>query len=285
MSRRRSTLSLNQKVVLWLAVLAIIATLIASFLSGHDWFPPQPTLGDHREIEYVGHVMDTDTLQPIANAKITLTLEGVPPVVYTDNEGIYRFKVVIQSNISGQVRVDGQGYQVYIRNITISPTLDRIDDIRLSPVQARIIGTASSESNGVSIITPTPALSNAIIVVNNFYSWINNAQNKDDLRKAWDLETSGPNGLQCREASGCQYSKFQDSWWLWKVQYKLYDCSSNLVDVELRYFKRDPSITSTPIAPLYVRYQLVQVAGELKIDKGQKIGSPGADCTLAISVP
>jgi hypothetical protein len=285
MSGRRWSLSLNQRLVLLLAVLAIIATLIAAFLSGHDWFTPDPPPGESREIEYVGHVMDANTLQPIANAKITLTLEGVPPVVYTDNEGIYRFKVVIQSEISGQVRVDAQGYQVYIRDITISPAVNRIDDIRLSSVEAMISETVSLQSNGISTITPTLALSNAILTLNNFYSWINNAQNKDDLRKAWDLETSGPNGLQCREASGCQYSKFQDSWWLWKVQYKLYDCGSNLVDVELRYYKRDPSIATAPTAPIYVRYQLVEAAGELKIDKGQKIGSPGVDCTLVISVP
>lgn len=282
MSGRKWSLSLNQRLVLLLAALAIVATLIAAFLSGHDWFTPNPSPG---ETEYIGHVIDTNTLQPIANAKITLTLEGVPPIVYTDNEGIYRFKVGIQSAMSGQIRVDAPGYQVYMRNITISPTVDRIDDIRLSPVQAMISGTVASESNGVSTIDPTPTLSNAIVAVNNFYRWVNDAQTRDDLKKAWDLETSGPAGLQCREASACQYSNFQDSWWVWKVQYKLYDCGSNQVDAELRYYKRDTSIATAPTDPIYVRYQLVEAEGELKIDKGQKIGAPGADCILEISVP
>jgi hypothetical protein len=187
--------------------------------------------------------------------------------------------------MSGQIRVDAQGYQVYIRNITISPTVARIDDIRLSPVEAMTSGTASSESNGVSTIAPTSEISKAIVAVNNFYSWINSAQNKDDLKEAWDLETSGPTGLQCREASACQYSTFQAGWWVWKVQYKLYDCSSNQVDAELRYYKRDASLATEPIDPIYVRYQLVEADGKLKIDKGQKIGAPGADCILEISVP
>lgn len=285
MSSKRSNLATPQRRSLFMVVLTIVAALITVFLSACNRFGATPSPDDSAATEYVGHVMDANTLQPIANAKITLTLEGVPPVVYTDSEGIYRFKVSIQSDMSGQIRVDAQGYQVYIRNITISPTLYRIDDIRLSVREAMLIGTATSEGNGVSTTDTIPAGSNAVVVVSNFYSWVNNAQNKDDFRKAWELETSGPNGLQCREASACQYSKFQDSWWLWKVQYKLYDCGSNVVDAELRYYRRDPGIASASITPIYVRYQLVEVAGELKIDKGQEIGHPGADCILAISVP
>ena len=284
MSSRRLKLSLNQRLTLSLTVLAIVAALIVAFFSGHDWFEDIPSTKESQEIEYIGHVIDAGALQPIANAKITLTLEGVPPVVYTDSEGIYRFKVLIQSNVSGQIRVDAEGYQVYIRNIIISPTLDRIDDIRLSQNEAINKGTAPSESDNV-LATTTLEISNAVNVVNNFYSWINIAQNKEDFRKAWDLETSGPNGLQCREASHCLYSNFQDSWWLLKVEYKLYDCGSNLVDAEIRYYRRDPEITTALTDPIYVRYQLVEVARELKIDSGHLLGAPGADCQLEISVP
>jgi hypothetical protein len=39
MSPRRSNLSLNQKITISLAFLAILASILAAFISGHDWFP------------------------------------------------------------------------------------------------------------------------------------------------------------------------------------------------------------------------------------------------------
>ena len=133
--------------------------------------------------------------------------------------------------------------------------------------------------------TPTESLTDAIIVMNNFYSWINNAGNKDDLLKSWNLETSGLNGFQCREAAGCEFARFRDIWWELKVQYKLYDCGSNLVDVEVRTYHRDPLLASTPNPPFFVRYELVNVNGELLINRGTGIEGPSADCELAVSVP
>lgn len=85
------------------------------------------------EIEYVGRVIEMNSQQPIVGAKVTLDLQGVPPIVYTDSEGIYRFKVVIQANISGQIRVDAQGYQVYTRYISLSSRQTTIEEIRLTP--------------------------------------------------------------------------------------------------------------------------------------------------------
>jgi hypothetical protein len=145
----------------------------------------------------------------------------------------------------------------------------------------------SSTSTEVTSIEQTPmeVWSDAIKTMNKFYSWINDAGNKDDLLKSWNLETSGPNGFQCREAAGCEFVRFRDIWWDLKVQYKLYDCGSNLVDVEVRTYHRDPLLASTPSAPFFVRYQLVSVSGELKINKGTGIEGPGADCELIVSVP
>jgi hypothetical protein len=44
MSSRRSTLSFNQKLTLLFALLAVIAAIIAAFISGHDWFSPAPAV-------------------------------------------------------------------------------------------------------------------------------------------------------------------------------------------------------------------------------------------------
>src|SRR5688500_6211691 len=66
-----------------------------------------------QEIRYIGRVLDDTNQQPIAGAKVTLDFVGVPPVVYTDSEGVYRFNLSITSDVSGIVRVDAPGYQPY----------------------------------------------------------------------------------------------------------------------------------------------------------------------------
>ena len=113
------------------AVIGLIGTLAVAYWQ----FVWKPARGSQpAETEYLGHVLDTNTLEPIAGAKITLTLQGVPPIVYTDSEGVYRFTVAIDSSISGQVRVDAPGYQVYTRTIAISTERKTIEDIRLTPL-------------------------------------------------------------------------------------------------------------------------------------------------------
>jgi hypothetical protein len=140
-------------------------------------------------------------------------------------------------------------------------------------------------STSIPVSTPTPKYSDAIVVINNFYSWINDAGNKADLSRSWNLETTGIYGYQCKEAAGCEFPNFQDFWWKWKTYYKLYDCGSNIVDVELQYYSRNPILATTPESIFYIRYQLIDVNGPLKINGAAIIEGPGADCPLIISTP
>jgi hypothetical protein len=146
---------------------------------------------------------------------------------------------------------------------------------------------ASSFTDTPTIVesTPTESFSNAIIVVNNYYDWINTATNTDDFLRSWHLETEGTNGMQCKETTGCDYSKFANFWWAWKTKYELYDCGSNIVHADVRYYLRDPLLVATPTAPYHIRFQLLEVNGDLKIDETMPIEGPGADCKLVISVP
>jgi formylglycine-generating enzyme required for sulfatase activity len=84
------------------------------------------------ETEYVGRVLNSISQQPIIGAKVSLDLQGVPSIAYTDSEGIYRFRLSITSDVSGQIRVDAQGYPSYSRNINISSNKKDIEDIRLT---------------------------------------------------------------------------------------------------------------------------------------------------------
>ena len=84
------------------------------------------------EMEFIGRVIDSRDQQPIAGAKVTLELQGIPQIKHTDSEGIYRFKVSLKFPINGQVWVDAQGYQTYTRNISLSPEMKDLVDIRLT---------------------------------------------------------------------------------------------------------------------------------------------------------
>ena len=130
--------------------------------------------------------------------------------------------------------------------------------------------------------TPIPVnlLSPEIQALDQYYKYINNAGRSDDLSKAWDLLTRK---FQCSSSQDCKFVHYTEWWWPRKVQYKLYDCDSTAVDTELRYYGRD-QIAATPTAPVYVRYWLVKDHGQLKINSGTIIESPGADCKLVVSV-
>ena len=114
-------------------VLAIIA-LVGVLAAGCG--PSTPTISPKTavlETEYLGRVVDSDTQQAISGAKVSLDLVGVPPVVYTDNEGVYRFRIAINSTITGLVKVEAEGYKTYTRTISITTGDDTITDIRMSP--------------------------------------------------------------------------------------------------------------------------------------------------------
>jgi len=160
----------------------------------------------------------------------------------------------------------------------------------LTPINSSIVSTEISTATPTYIststidLTPTATYSEAIVTMSNFYSWINNAKTPKDLINSWNLETSGPNGFQCREPSACDFKSFSDWWWSWKAQYNLYDCGSNIVEVELNLYRRDPT-QGTKLHPSDLRYELVDVGGELKIDRGQDDSNiPDYGCELEISI-
>ncbi len=117
------------------AVVAAMAAILAAYWQ-FVWKPSRssPSIPNLQMIEYVGRVLDINTNEPIHNAKITLDFQGVPPIVYTDSEGIYRFTLSVGNNkIVGRIRVDADTYDKYDRNITLLADNSSIEDIRLAP--------------------------------------------------------------------------------------------------------------------------------------------------------
>lgn len=133
-----------------------------------------------------------------------------------------------------------------------------------------------------SIPEPKTSLSPAVQAMDQYYRYINNAGVSDDLSRAWELLTKK---LQCNSSDNCNFVHYRDWWWELKVEYKLYDCGSNTVDTELKYYSRNASGASSSAQSAYVRYVLINESGQLKINSGEIITGISAYCELTVYSP
>ena len=211
------------------------------------------------EIEYTGRVVNVDSQQPIAGAKVTLDLQGISKIVYTDSEGVYRFKVAIESTVGGQVRVDAPGYQVYTRNITISPQQNTMEDVKLTPLEASAAPTETfTPSATIAADTKTPtevptqAPSSGIALqlvglVDSYYSCINLAEhnNQSDYRNCWNGLSTEYQSIWETISGVKGYKSLMNYWNGYKIGYALYFCpkyTGNFVDaIYYRYLWNDVS--------------------------------------------
>ena len=83
--------------------------------------------------EFIGRVIEAKTEKRIRNAKVSLEVQGVPPVIYTDSEGIFSFSLKDADN-QVRVRVEAEGYEKFDRLITLS-TRTGVEEIQLSLAQ------------------------------------------------------------------------------------------------------------------------------------------------------
>lgn len=125
---------------------------------------------------------------------------------------------------------------------------------------------------------PENVLSPAVQVVDLHFSSINDAINKDDLIRSWNLMTYN---FQCNPSDKCEFSTYQDWWWQWHVSYTVYDCDPYTVVV--RYIlapRNQPSSTSNTI--FYERYSLIEENAVLKINEGHLIDNLDDSCTPVV---
>ena len=123
------------KTQLIIAVITAITGIIVAYWQ-FVWKPAHDvtTIQTLEPITYVGRVIDSTNQNPVKGAQIALDFEGVPPTVYTDNNGFYRFTLSFSiEKVDVRVRVFAVGYEKYEQYITIYRNIPNIDDIRLVP--------------------------------------------------------------------------------------------------------------------------------------------------------
>ena len=88
---------------------------------------------NHQEIHYIGRVLDKEKQAPLSGAKITIHVPGSSVIVYSDLEGIYKFKVPFDDNsvVEGEITIEATGYKSYYSFIRLLPSQRDIGDIKL----------------------------------------------------------------------------------------------------------------------------------------------------------
>jgi hypothetical protein len=99
---------------IWIPILVALIGAAAAILVGYWQFARK----DERT-EFVGRVVNAKTETGIRNAKITLEVEGAPPIMYADSEGVFNFSVKSSSSLV-RIRVEADGYEKFDRLITPS---------------------------------------------------------------------------------------------------------------------------------------------------------------------
>ena len=114
----------------------IIVALIgagASLLLGYLQFcrnPDVPPVVAPEQRQFTGRVIDAESGNKIRGATVSLEIRGVPPVLYTDSEGIFSFSL---KNAPETVRlvIEAKDYQKYDRRVDVD-TSSSVEEIHLT---------------------------------------------------------------------------------------------------------------------------------------------------------
>ena len=109
-------------------------------------------MSNNQEISFQGRVIDQKKQAPLSRIKVSLDFSGAPPVVYTDLEGIYKFKVNFRdsSTIKGQLTIQAKGYETHNSRIELSPKHKDLGDIQLGTTYLTSSSSHSTTSSTTS---------------------------------------------------------------------------------------------------------------------------------------
>ncbi len=86
-----------------------------------------------KPVEVRGRVRDVAGWKPIAGAKITYDLDGIPYTVYSDSEGVFRVQLSSSAGVA-KIAITADGYVPYERNTPVTVG-GQLEDIRLEPLE------------------------------------------------------------------------------------------------------------------------------------------------------
>ncbi len=146
------TAKINMMGTVLVALFALVSTLAGLYFNAQH--NKQVAAAKPEKITYSGRILDASSGQPVVNAAVSVDVEGAPPAVYTDSDGVYQFDVTLDTSKTGQIKVEVKGYLPYTRNIKLSPDNGTFQDIRLTPLTP----TATPQTLLSFTSTPEPTI-------------------------------------------------------------------------------------------------------------------------------
>lgn len=125
----------------WIPIIVALIGAVSATTVGYWQYSQSQNGGRY----FAGRVVDANTESSIRGAKITLEIQGAPPVMYTDSEGVFSFTIQDPGS-SIRLRVDAEGYGKFDRLIDIS-SKKGIEEIRLFPQQEEVAPDPKPSSN------------------------------------------------------------------------------------------------------------------------------------------
>jgi hypothetical protein len=153
-------MSMNRIIV---ALIGFAATVLAAYIM----VSRGQLFANHRT--FTGRVLNASTFARVANAKVSLDGEGVPPILYTDSEGMFSFRWPTAAT-TVRLTIEAPGFPLYERRVSLE-SISENEDIRLDPVSSPPVppsnrtvkpvveGDTPAPRLHASIVNPLPTIS------------------------------------------------------------------------------------------------------------------------------
>ena len=137
MAIKKAPTTVSEEAIPWYKRSTVIVALIGAMVALTGTFVkvvlPRLSGESRADTLFRGRVSDNQG-RSISGAKIVLEGNGLPPLIYTDSEGLFAFN--LSSDEKGvKIRVEASGYDVYARRVDVTAKTEP-EDIRLTPAKA-----------------------------------------------------------------------------------------------------------------------------------------------------
>ena len=143
----------------WYKRTAVIVALITAVVALTGTFVQLGLLGGGppKVVPFRGRVSNLGG-RGIGDAKVTLEGKGLPPLIYTDSEGVFTFN--LPDDVKEiKIRVEASGYEMYNRRVDVAAKSE-LEDVRLGQK-----GDTTSELSGTVVDTADRPLQNARVTL------------------------------------------------------------------------------------------------------------------------
>jgi hypothetical protein len=171
------------------ALIGALSTLVGAIIK---FGLPYLNGGPSQSVVVRGRVSDKQGYA-IGSAKVSLEGKGLPPVLYTDSEGVFTFTLTPDVK-EIKFRVEAGGYDLYDRRLDVS-SKSELEDIRLTP---KVKTEAKAELSGTVVDGNERPLQGARVALDDFPGMLPVETSSDGVFNLRDIPKKYGEGVRVR---------------------------------------------------------------------------------------